>query len=206
MHAQPCLTLCNPMDCSSPGPSVHGIFQARILEWVAIFYSRYLPNPGIESASLASPALEADFFSLYHLGNPTLDPFINSSTVSFTHCGKTGVSLLPKLFPSWWIHLKSRWELNWGYVMGKIPGWALDLCSVGPEPPGLPVSLRSVSVRSACVGRKCSHRQEHLRRPAGGQAAARAHCCSAAAPRHQRCRDTPLHHSHQSLSPIFRMP
>ena len=31
-----CLSLCNPMDCSLPGSSVHGIFQARILEWVAI--------------------------------------------------------------------------------------------------------------------------------------------------------------------------
>ena len=33
---QLCLTLCNPMDCSPPGSSVHGIFQARILEWVAM--------------------------------------------------------------------------------------------------------------------------------------------------------------------------
>ena len=33
---QLCLTLCNPMNCSLPGSSVHGIFQARILEWVAI--------------------------------------------------------------------------------------------------------------------------------------------------------------------------
>ena len=31
--AQSCLTLCNPMDCSLPGSSVHGILQARILEW-----------------------------------------------------------------------------------------------------------------------------------------------------------------------------
>ena len=35
-----CLTLCNPMDCSLPGSSVHGIFQARVLEWVAISFSR----------------------------------------------------------------------------------------------------------------------------------------------------------------------
>ena len=35
-----CLTLCNPMDCSLPGSSVHGISQARILEWVAISCSR----------------------------------------------------------------------------------------------------------------------------------------------------------------------
>ena len=38
---QSCLTLCNPMDCSPPGSSVHGILQARMLEWVAISSSRW---------------------------------------------------------------------------------------------------------------------------------------------------------------------
>ena len=38
--AQSCPTLCNPMDCSLPGSSLHGIFQARILEWGAISFSR----------------------------------------------------------------------------------------------------------------------------------------------------------------------
>ena len=37
---QLCLTVCNPMEYSLPGSSVHGIFQARILEWVAISFSR----------------------------------------------------------------------------------------------------------------------------------------------------------------------
>ena len=37
--AQLCLTLCDPMDCSLPGSSIHGIFQARVLEWVAIAFS-----------------------------------------------------------------------------------------------------------------------------------------------------------------------
>ena len=37
--AQLCLTLCDPMDCSLPGSSVYGIFQARVLEWVAISFS-----------------------------------------------------------------------------------------------------------------------------------------------------------------------
>ena len=37
---QSCLTLCNPMDCGLPESSVHGIFQARILEWVDIAFSR----------------------------------------------------------------------------------------------------------------------------------------------------------------------
>ena len=40
VHAQSCPALCNLMDCSPPGSSVHGIFQARILEWVAISTSR----------------------------------------------------------------------------------------------------------------------------------------------------------------------
>ena len=38
--AQSCPTLCDPMDCSLPGSSIHGILQARILEWVAISFSR----------------------------------------------------------------------------------------------------------------------------------------------------------------------
>ena len=43
--AQSCLTLCDPMDCSPPGSSVHEISQARILEWVAISYSRESSEP-----------------------------------------------------------------------------------------------------------------------------------------------------------------
>ena len=40
-----CLTLCNPMDCSLPGSSVHGIFQAIVLEWIAISFSRESSQP-----------------------------------------------------------------------------------------------------------------------------------------------------------------
>ena len=60
---QSCLTSCSPMDHSLPGSSLHGILQARILEWVAIPFSRDLPNPGIESTSLTSPALAGGFFT-----------------------------------------------------------------------------------------------------------------------------------------------
>ena len=55
--AQSCPTLCDPMDCSLPGFSDHGIFQARVPEWVAISFSKDLPNPGIEHGS---PMLQAD--------------------------------------------------------------------------------------------------------------------------------------------------
>ena len=43
--AQSCLTLCDLMDCSLPGSSFHGIFQARVLEWVAISFSRGSSQP-----------------------------------------------------------------------------------------------------------------------------------------------------------------
>ena len=45
MCVQSCLTLCDSMDCSLPGSSVHGILQARILEWVAISFSRGSSRP-----------------------------------------------------------------------------------------------------------------------------------------------------------------
>ena len=43
--AQSCLTLCDPVDCSLPGSSLHGILQARVLEWVAISFSRGSSQP-----------------------------------------------------------------------------------------------------------------------------------------------------------------
>ena len=55
--AQLCLTLCNPVDCSPPGSSAHGILQARILEWVAISFSR---GPSQPRDRPRSPTLQAD--------------------------------------------------------------------------------------------------------------------------------------------------
>ena len=43
--AQMCPTFCEPMDCSLTGSSVHGIFQARVLEWIAISFSRGPSRP-----------------------------------------------------------------------------------------------------------------------------------------------------------------
>ena len=57
---QLCPTLCDPMDHSLPGSSVHGILQARILEWVAISYSMRSSNSGIKPAS---PALAGRLFT-----------------------------------------------------------------------------------------------------------------------------------------------
>ena len=74
--AQSCPTLCDPVDCSPPGSSIHRILQARILEWVSMGFSRQeywsglpfpfqgdLPNPGIEPRS---PTLQGDALTSEH--------------------------------------------------------------------------------------------------------------------------------------------
>ena len=74
--SQSCLALCDPMDCSPPGFSVHGISQARIVEWVAISYSR--------GSSPTRDQTCIPFIScfgrqiLYHPGSPLSSPFFSS--------------------------------------------------------------------------------------------------------------------------------
>jgi len=60
-------TLKDPMDCSPPSSSVHGILQARVLEWVAISFSRDLPDLGIEPGS---PVFQADVLTSEPPGSP----------------------------------------------------------------------------------------------------------------------------------------
>ena len=63
---QSCPALCDPMDCSIPSFSDHGILQARILKWVAMPLSRGLPGPENEPMS---PGLQADSLLFDLLGN-----------------------------------------------------------------------------------------------------------------------------------------
>ena len=68
LDTQLCPTLCDPTDCSLPGSSLHGILQARILEWIIISFSRDLPDPGIKPGSTA---LEADSLTSEPTGKPS---------------------------------------------------------------------------------------------------------------------------------------
>ena len=58
------------MHCSPPGSSAIGIFQARILEWVAIPTPGDLPDPGFKPTSPATPAFAGRFFTTEPLGKP----------------------------------------------------------------------------------------------------------------------------------------
>ena len=77
--AQSCPTLCDPRDYT-----VHGILQARIIEWVAFPFSRDLPNPGIEARS---PALQVDSLPAESQGKPE-------------NTGVGSLSLLQQIFPT----------------------------------------------------------------------------------------------------------
>ena len=74
---RPCLILCHPMDCSPPGSSVHGIVQARLVEWVAISFSRGIfPTQDVPWP----PALQADSLLCELQGSPIYQYcFINYS-------------------------------------------------------------------------------------------------------------------------------
>ena len=73
-----CLTLCDLMDCSTPGSSVHGILQARILEWVAISFSKGSSQSGDQTQV---SHIAGRFFILFHffwcLSNITLYIYIS---------------------------------------------------------------------------------------------------------------------------------
>ena len=106
MHAkllQSCPTLCDPLDCSWPGFSDHGIFQARILEWVAISSSKASSQPRdwtqvsgllywqVGSLPLTPPGNPIIYNSVYYLSHvvhhiPTTDLLSLYLLTTFTQC------------------------------------------------------------------------------------------------------------------------
>ena len=83
---QSCLTLCDPVDHSLPSSSVHGIFKARILEWVAISFPGDLPNPGMELLCPVSPALAGGFYITEPSGKPSSVQFSSVAQSCLTLC------------------------------------------------------------------------------------------------------------------------
>ena len=105
--SQSCLTLCDPVDYSPPGFSIHGIFQARILEWVAISYSRGSSWPRDQNCLLHWQAYS---LPLKHWVSPKLH--IQFSSVQFS-CSVVSDSLWP------WgpkLYTKLEFPVFWGNV------------------------------------------------------------------------------------------
>ena len=72
--------LCNPMDCSLPGSSVHGIFQARILEWVTISVSR--SSSRLMDWTAVLPHCRQTLYHLSHQGSPVNSSLIHSLSIT----------------------------------------------------------------------------------------------------------------------------
>ena len=68
MYAQLCPTLCSPMDCSLPGFPVHGIFQARVLEWVTLSSSRGSSPPRDQTCISCMSCIAGRFFTSWAIG------------------------------------------------------------------------------------------------------------------------------------------
>ena len=140
--ARSCPTLCDPMDCSPPGFSVHGIFQARILEWAAIPSPGDLPHPGIEPVS---PPLQVDSLLTEPPGKPWANKYVYIYIYIYIYI--------------WGISLSSlfRATLTWkSSTQGSNPG--LQHCgqTLPPEPPGvLEPPHRETWCSSPCPGWLC---------------------------------------------------
>ena len=133
-HAQSCPTLCNPMDCSLPGYSVHGIFQARIL----LPSPGELPNPGTE---LMAPVLEGGFFTTEPQGKPShCGSFSCCGAQALRHAGSVvATHQLSNTGPVVMVHRLSC------HSMWDLPGPEIELMSptfaggfFATEPPGRP--------------------------------------------------------------------
>ena len=102
-----CVWLCDPMDCSQPGSSVHGIFHARILEWVAISSSRGCSWPRDETSVSGLPCIGRQLlFTTEPTRKPTLVPR-NPQNYLLGYV----------LWQTWWspylLSIKSRTQWNW---------------------------------------------------------------------------------------------
>ena len=78
--AQSCPTLSDPMDCSPPGSSVHGIFQARVLEWDAIAFSNKAASVSQFSCSIMSNSLQPHELQYARPPCPSPTPGVHSNS------------------------------------------------------------------------------------------------------------------------------
>ena len=123
--AQLCPTLCNPVDWSLPGSSIHGIFQARVLEWVAISFSKRSSltqglNPGL-------PHCRQTLYRLSHLGSQNynskryMNPYVHSIII---HIAKTWKPKCPSRDE--WVKM---WYMYNGILFSHETEWDNALCS-----------------------------------------------------------------------------
>ena len=121
-RAHLCRTLCDPIDCSPPGSSVHGTSQARIQEWVAISSSRGSSWP--RDWTLVSCIGQQVLFHLCHLGGTWGVRFIDEVQ------SNTSGSLLPEDYRIF--VLKGIWESQIAQSLTNTPHYNVHFCALWP--------------------------------------------------------------------------
>ena len=114
---QSCLTLCDPMDCSLPGSSVHGILQARILEWTAIPFSNkegWVPKNWCSWIVVLGKTLESP---LDYKETKPVNPKENSP---WMFIGKTDAEVEPPILLSTWCKKPIHWKRPWCWERLKV--------------------------------------------------------------------------------------
>ena len=142
--AQSCPALCNPMDCSLAGSSVHGILQARILEWVAFISPGDLPYPGIQPWSLT---LQADSLSSEPPGKESRN-CLKCRRPRSDHC----VRKMPQRrewLPSL-VFLPGE-LLKWYYLLSYKREWNLAMCNNMGRPGGYCVKWNKSEKDKYCL-------------------------------------------------------
>ena len=148
---QLCLTLCNPKNCSLPGSSVHGIFQARILEQVAISFSKfhiisylfiskkkYLHIVQFSSVAVVSDSLR--FYGLQHARPPCPSPtpwaYSNSCPLSRWSHSTTSSSIVP--FSS----CLQSFPASGSFLMSQLFTWGVQSIGVSCSTSVLPMNIQ----------------------------------------------------------------
>ena len=111
--ARSCLPLCDPMDCSPPGSSVHGLLQETLLERVAISFSRQSSRPRIEPEPLAPPALTGRFITPWPPGKPINQLYSNIKKKKWPSWRHAFVSKLLLPHPLSNCTRALTWEKSW---------------------------------------------------------------------------------------------
>ena len=84
-----CPTLCNPMDCNTPGSSVDGIIQARILKWIAISFSRGSSPPSDQTRLSCVSGIQGGFFFFFFTRWVTREAPISNDILLYCFPGST---------------------------------------------------------------------------------------------------------------------
>ena len=132
--AQSCLTLCDPMDCSPPGTSVHGILKARILEWVAMPFSKGSSWPGDQTCvSYISCIGRRTLCCERRMGNPIIGEMAENRQK-----GKDSWEM--DMRKKWgWLRMKAPWR-----TQARVRKEALHPEMMAQEAPILPVRWASI--------------------------------------------------------------